>query len=210
MVIVESAAIVWLIQPDTPSCPVQVQHPDRLLACPRPPAQMALASAQSCSKMTQLHHLQQLRKQLPRRSQWPKRQQALLGVPRLGILLSGQDRLLGLSFQGPSHLLLAGDHPHPLPPLALFHHTITISPLCPALIQKHTWSCRLTHITQDHFTLHTQPFPIPNTSKTIHFEPLEQFRQLHWGWIHLAAPALCCQAGTTTPRPLNFSCMQPH
>lgn len=116
----ESAAIVWLIQPDTPSCPVQVQHPDRLLACPRPPAQMALASAQSCSKMTQLHHLQQLRKQLPRRSQWPKRQQALLGVPRLGILLSGQDRLLGLSFQGPSHLLLAGDHPHPLPPLPFF------------------------------------------------------------------------------------------
>nr|XP_005488511.1 uncharacterized protein LOC102065772 [Zonotrichia albicollis] len=67
---------------------------------------MALASAQSCSKMTQLHHLQQLRKQLPRRSQWPKRQQALLGVPRLGILLSGQDRLLGLSFHFKDSLLI--------------------------------------------------------------------------------------------------------
>lgn len=98
----------------------------------------------------------------------------MLGVPRLGILLSGQDRLLGLSFQGLSpHLLLAGDHPHPLPPLALLHHTITIPSLCPALIQMHTWSCRLTHVTQNHFTLHTQPWPIPNTFKTISFEPLE-------------------------------------
>lgn len=160
MVIVESAAIVWLIQPDTPSCPVQVQHPDRLLACPRPPAQMALASAQSCSKMTQLHHLQQLRKQLPRRSQWPKRQQALLGVPRLGILLSGQDRLLGLSFQGPSHLLLAGDHPHPLPPLALFHHTITISPLSSTHTEAHLVLQAHSHHTRPFHTAHAA-FPHP-------------------------------------------------
>lgn len=115
--------MVWLIQPDTPSCPVQAQHPDRLLTCPRTPARMALAPTQPCSNVTQLHHLQQLRQQLPRRSQWPGRQQALLGVPRLGIFLSGQDRLLGLSFQGFSpHLLLAGDHPHPPPPPFSPHH----------------------------------------------------------------------------------------
>lgn len=40
------------------------------------------------------------------------------------------------------------------------------------------WSCRLTHTTQHHFTLHTQPCPTSNTPKTISFEPLEQLRQL--------------------------------
>lgn len=147
-----SATIVWLIQTDTPSCPVQAQHPHRLLTCPRLPAQMALALAQSCSNMTQLHHLEQLRRQLPRRSQWPGRQQALMGVPRLGILLSGQDMRLGLS----PHLLLATDHPHPPPPPAL-HHTITIPPLCPALIPMHTL------VLQAH-SHHTPPFHNAHTA----------------------------------------------
>lgn len=45
--------------------------------------------------------------------------------------------------------------------------------------------------------MHTRPCPTFNTSKMISFEPAEQFRQLHLGCIHSAAPTLGCQAGTT-------------
>lgn len=80
-----------------------------------------------------------------------------MGVPRLGIFVSGQDMRLGLSLQGLSpHFLLAGDHHHPPPPLAL-HHTITIPPLCPALIPMHTLGL------QAHLH-HTTPFHIAHTA----------------------------------------------
>lgn len=44
---------------------------------------------------------------------------------------------------------------------------------------------------------YTRPRPTSNTPTTFSFQPAEQFRQLHPGCIHLAAPTLCCQAGTT-------------
>lgn len=55
------------------------------------------------------------------------------------------------------YLLLTGNHPHPPPPLALLHHTITIPPLCPALIQMHTL------VLQAH-SHHTRLFHIAHTA----------------------------------------------
>lgn len=146
---------------------------------------MALASAQSCSNVTQLYHLQQHRQQLPRRSQWPGKQQTLLGVPKLGIFLSGQASFMNsllICCWLETILIL----PLPLPFLT------TPSPFFLSVQHSYRctlWSCRLTHITQDCFTLHTQPCPTSNTPKTVSFEPLEHFGQIHWGWIHVAAPA---------------------
>lgn len=87
----------------------------------------------------------------------------MLGVPRLGILLSGQDRLLELSFQGLSpHLLLAGDHPHPLPPLFF------TTPSSFLLSVQHSYRCTpgpagslTSHKTISHCTRSLVPFLTP-------------------------------------------------
>lgn len=111
-----------------------------------------------------------------------------VGVPRLRIFLSGQARPGCWDFDFKDSLRIC-----------CWLETILILPLpffttpSPLLLSvQHSYrctpcSCRLTHITQD--TLHTQPRPTSHTPKTISFEPLKQFRQLHRGWIHLAATA---------------------
>lgn len=151
-----TTTIAWLIQTDPPSCPVEAQHPARLLTCTRPPAQTALAAPQPCSNVAELHHPRQLRQQLPGRSQGPGKHQALMEAPSLGVLLSGQDMLPGHSFQGLSpHLRLAGDYPPPPPCPSSPCHCYSSSPSSTrpdAHSGPACQACGLTHVRQDQST----------------------------------------------------------
>lgn len=60
----------------------------------------------------------------------------------------------GFHFKDSHSSFAAGWRPSSSPSPSLLHHTITIPPLSPALLNRCTpWSCRLTHIT--HHITHT-------------------------------------------------------
>lgn len=121
----------------------------------------------------------------------PGKHQALMGAPSLGVLLSGQDMLLGHSFQGLSpHLLLAGDYPPPPPCPSSPCHRYSSSPSSTrpdAHSGPARQACRLTHVRQDQSTRTHGLVPPLTPPRRLAFSLLSNSGSSIWDafiWLH--------------------------